>query len=272
MKPPSQSFSTGLARTLSKLGYCSRSAARKLVAEGQVEVNGKTVRDPEAPIHQGKDRITVRGTAVETPDYCYLMMNKPRGLVTTASDERGRQTVYSLVPNHHQWLSPVGRLDKASEGLLLMTNDSNWAAKISSPETHMEKTYHVQIGSIPDASILRVLISGVVDDGQLLKARRVNFLRKGEKNCWLEIVLDEGKNRQIRRMLSACGIEVMRLVRTAIGSLQLGDLPKGATRDLTVDEKRSLDRACRSEAVTEGVRRRVKGGRVKDQRVKDQRV
>ena len=248
MKPSPQLFSIGLARALSKLGYCSRSAARQLAEDGQVLVNGRVVRQPEAPVRLGKDQITVGGEPVGHAPRIYLMLNKPRGIVTTASDEKGRQTVYSLLPEYEQWLAPVGRLDKASEGLLLITNDSAWAAHIASPNTHLEKTYHVQIAAADDESLLNALRPGVTVNGDLLRARRVALLRHGQKNCWLEIVLDEGKNRQIRRMLAAFGIEVLRLVRTAIGPLPLGDLPKGASRKLTPAEKRQIDLACQGKA------------------------
>jgi 23S rRNA pseudouridine2605 synthase len=162
--------------------------------------------------------------------------------VTTANDEKGRETVYSLLPRGFRWLAPVGRLDKASEGLLLFTNDSAWAAGITDPANHLDKTYHVQIAALVDEGLLRALAEGVLQGGEMLKAKRARLLRTGAKNCWLEIVLDEGKNRQIRRMFSALAIEVLRLVRVAIGPLQLGDLPKGATRELTLDEVRDLSR------------------------------
>ncbi len=243
MNSPPKAFSTGLARALSKLGYCSRASARQLVEGGKVQVNGRVVRQPAAPVSLGKDQITVSGQAVSQAARLYLMLNKPRGIVTTAGDEKGRPTVYSLLSGYQQWLAPVGRLDKASEGLLLITNDSEWAAKVASPETHLEKTYHVQIGAIADETLLNSLRSGVVVDGDLLKIKHVSLLRQGQKNCWLEVVLDEGKNRQIRRMLAASGIEVLRLVRTAVGPLHLRDLPKGGSRELAIEEKRELD-AC----------------------------
>jgi 23S rRNA pseudouridine2605 synthase len=175
------------------------------------------------------------------------MMNKPRGLVTTASDEQGRKTVYSVLQMEMQalpWVSPVGRLDKASEGLLLLTNDSEWGARIAAPEAHLEKTYHVQIGAVADHKLTGALVAGVrTEDGDFQRAGRVRLLRAGEKNCWLEITLTQGKNRQIRRMLAALGVEVLRLVRVAIGPLQLGRLAKGSYRPLTVEEKMTLDRA-----------------------------
>lgn len=233
---------TGLARALSKLGYCSRTAAWRLIEEGRVRVNGVAWRDPERPVALGRDRIEVDRRLVREAKKIYLMMNKPRGIVTTASDEKGRETVYSLLPKDCEWLAPVGRLDKASEGLLLFTNDSEWAARITAPESHVAKTYHVQVRTEPNAALLAALAEGIRESGELLKASRARVIRQGEKNCWIEIVLDEGKNRQIRRMFAALGIEVSRLVRVAIGGLELGDLPKGAVRELTVTNRKSLVR------------------------------
>lgn len=169
------------------------------------------------------------------------MLNKPRGLVTTRSDEKGRKTIYSLLPRYSNWLAPVGRLDMASEGLLFLTNDSAWSARIASPEAHVEKTYHVQIDTLAGQELIDRLQEGVsTDDGDFLTTKQASILRLGKKNSWLEIVLDEGKNRHIRRMLSKLGIEVLRLVRVAVGTIQLGDLQKGKTRPLTDIEKQAL--------------------------------
>ena len=189
------------------------------------------------------------------------MMNKPRGIVTTASDEEGRETVYDVLrkagskeqrvgaEDSLSWVAPVGRLDKASEGLLLLTNDSEWGARIVAPETHLDKTYHVQVAAVADESFVHELVHGVrAKDGEVLRAKQARCLRAGQKNCWLEIVLDEGKNRQIRRMIEGMGVEVLLLIRVAIGPLQLGDLPKGECRPLTQDEKRMLDCAARGKA------------------------
>ena len=174
-------------------------------------------------------------------------MNKPRGLVTTASDEKGRDTVYSLLAKDGEplpWIAPVGRLDKASEGLLLLTNDSEWGARVSAPETHLEKTYHVQIAAVAEDQLIQALMRGVrTEDGDTLRAKKTRLLRSGEKNCWLEITLDEGRNRQIRRMLQALDIDILRLVRVSIGPVELGKLAKGSYRRLTAAEKQSLDRA-----------------------------
>ncbi len=173
------------------------------------------------------------------------MLNKPRGVVTTASDEKGRSTVYSVL-DVKPWVAPVGRLDKGSEGLLLLTNDSEWGGRITSPETHLDKTYHVQLGTVVDEKFIQALVRGVkTKDGDVLRAKRAHRLRAGKKNCWLELTLDEGKNRQIRRMVEAMGVDVLRLVRVAIGPLLLGDLAKGEHRVLSGDEKRSLDRCMR---------------------------
>ena len=137
----------------------------------------------------------------------------------------------------------MGRLDKASEGLLLLTNDSEWAAEITAPETHLDKTYHVQIGIRAQEELLDSLVKGVrTKTGEVLRVKSARKLRGGEKTAWIEVTLDEGKNRQIRRIFEALGIEVLRLVRVAIGNIVLGDLAKGKVRRLTPEEKTGMDR------------------------------
>jgi len=249
-----------LARTLSKLGYCSRSRATELICAGRVSLNGKVCRDPETPVLGERSQIAIDGKVIEPQNKIYLMLNKPSGIVTTASDEKGRDTVYTIlnpssaskVPRQGESLpsvAPVGRLDKASEGLLLLTNDSEWAARITAPETHLPKTYHVQVGAIAEEESIQALIRGVrAKDGEVLRAKQARRLRAGAKNCWLEINLDEGRNRQIRRMIEALGFDVLRLVRVAIGPLLLGDLGKGSHRALTAQEKKMLDRAMRNKS------------------------
>jgi 23S rRNA pseudouridine2605 synthase len=256
VKANAASRKTGLARALSKLGYCSRSRAAELIRAGRVTLNGRVIRDPETPTSGKRDQIAVDGKVAEPQAKIYLMLNKPRGVVTTASDEKGRETVYAVLnaklavgkkdapQTNPPWVAPVGRLDKASEGLLLLTNDSEWGARIAAPETHLDKIYHVQLGTVVDEEFIHALVRGVkTKDGEVLRAKQSRRLRSGQKNCWIEIVLDEGKNRQIRRMVEILGVEVTRLVRIAIGPLQLGDLAKGQHRLLTGDEKRMLDRA-----------------------------
>ena len=202
-----------------------------------MQVNGKTVRDALLRIDPDRDRITVDGERVVTERKVYLMLNKPRGLVTTRDDPEGRGTVYDCLEGLDlPFVSPVGRLDKASEGLLLMTNDTRWANGLLDPASHVAKTYHVQIAAVPDEEMLDRFRQGAVADGELLTASSIALLRSGGRTAWLEVVLDEGRNRQIRRLLGAFDIEVMRLVRVAIGGLQLGELAKGKARHLTAEE------------------------------------
>jgi 23S rRNA pseudouridine2605 synthase len=207
------------------------------------------------------DRIEVDGSPIDKTPALYLVMNKPRGVVTTASDEKGRKTVYDLLETGLPWLGPVGRLDKASEGLLLLTNDSEWATKVTDPSRHLDKKYHVQVDCVADAGLLARITRGrkVEGDsvasraakgnpGECLRAKEARLLRHGGKNSWLQITLDEGKNRQIRRLLEALGVGVLRLVRVSIGPLELGDLKKGAVRQLTPEEKKAIDRALQAVA------------------------
>jgi 23S rRNA pseudouridine2605 synthase len=227
----------GVARVMSKLGLGSRTQAAQWVRDGRVRVNGALVRDPEFPVRQGIDHVLLDDRAARPATRLVLMLNKPRGLVTTARDEQGRDTVYRCLEGSDlPWVAPVGRLDKASEGLLLFTNDPAWAARITSPTSGPDKTYHVQIDRLPQPDLLATLAQGVTVDGEHLRAKLACVLRSGDKNAWLEIVLDEGRNRQIRRLLAALDLSVLRLVRVAVGSLRLGELPKGRWRRLTEPE------------------------------------
>ena len=232
---------TGLARALSKMGHCSRSEGAALVKGGRVRLNGQIKRDPDTPVRLGVDKITVDAAPIQKTERVYLMLNKPRGLVTTRTDELGRDTVYTCLANgNFPHISPVGRLDKASEGLLLFTNDNAWANGITDPITHLDKTYHVQVGTLADETLLNLLKKGVIEDGEPLRVKQASLIRHGEKNSWVEITLDEGKNRHIRRLLETFDIEVIRLMRISIGALALGTLPKGRWRLLTREEVREL--------------------------------
>ena len=290
---------TGVARALSKCGFCSRSEGWKLVQAGQVSVNGVVRLDPEWRVVLGRDHLEVAGQPVQAEAKVYLMLHKPRGLVTTAHDEKGRGTVFNCLqeggargdstistnraalsspsPSGKQGeragekgrasraegaqaeergfhgghapkppalpvphLFPVGRLDQASEGLLLFTNDAAWADRITDPASHLDKTYHVQVGCVADEPLLARIRQGVQVEQDHLAVKRVSLLRHGERNSWLEIVLDEGKNRHIRRLLSALEVNVLRLIRIAVGPLVLGNLPKGRSRPLTPAEVGSL--------------------------------
>jgi len=226
---------------LSKLGFCSRSQGRGLVEAGRVRVNGRVRADPEWRVDPRRDRLEVDGQPLRAEARVYLMLNKPRGLVTTRADEQGRATVCDLLAGKGlPFLAPVGRLDKASEGLLLLTNDTQWAARLTDPAARVEKLYHAQVDCVADAELTRRLVAGVMVEGDFLAVKRAALLRHGVRNCWLELALDEGKNRHIRRLLAALQIEVLRLIRVAIGPLALGPLPKGEFRRLTPAEVEAM--------------------------------
>ncbi len=230
----------GLARVLSKLGLASRTVAAQWILAGRVRVDGRIICDPEFPVRQGQARIEVQDELQAGADRIVIVLNKPRGLVTTRNDEQGRDTVYACLDDPAlPWLAPVGRLDKASEGLLLFCNDPQWAARVTGPGGP-RKTYHVQVEGIPDAEALATLERGLDCKGERLAARRAVMLRHGARNCWLEIELDEGRNRQIRRLLQVAGYPVLRLVRVAIGALALGSLGKGQWRKLDAGEIAAL--------------------------------
>lgn len=231
---------------MSKRGLCSRTEAERLIAAGRVSVDGRRVDDPEQPVVGDHARILIDDVDRSDVPRRYLMLNKPRGLVTTVTDERGRDTVYRCFDEARRgsdgwgWIAPVGRLDKASEGLLLFSNHPEWAARVTDPATGPSKTYHVQVDAIPCAKQLAALVQGVDVDGERLRAAAAIILRAGGKHAWLQIVLEEGRNRQIRRLLAAFDLGVLRLVRVAIGNLALGELGKGAWRELHEDEVRAL--------------------------------
>ena len=269
----------GVARVISKRGYCSRSQAEKLVREGHVILRGKPVRDPESPAYEN-DEILVDGTPVTASEFVYFAMNKPRGIVTTASDEKGRKTVMDLFREEYAkmfpgkpmpHIAPVGRLDAASEGLLLFTNDSKWADSMlqaresrdsniilnglsaSSPtfchsgaegdrihkEQHL-KIYRVQVKGKPSATDLSQMEKGFNvaprvfgEKEEFMHAERAVLHSDGEKNCWLEITLSEGKNREIRRMLAHLGYEVLRLMRIQFDKYTLGNLKPGEIKKIS---------------------------------------
>ena len=245
-RKPTKQGAHGVARVISKRGYCSRSQAEKLVREGHVFLRGKPVRDPESPAYEN-DEILVDGVPVTASEFVYFAMNKPRGIVTTASDEKGRKTVMDLFreqfakmypgkPMPH--IAPVGRLDAASEGLLLFTNDTAWADRVLTDASHL-KIYRVQVKGKPTAAELSQMEKGFNvpprvfgESEEFMHAERVTLANEGEKNCWLEITLSEGKNREIRRMLAHLGYEVMRLIRIQFDKFTLDDLKSGEIKKL----------------------------------------
>jgi 23S rRNA pseudouridine2605 synthase len=243
MIPPPRG-TVSVARGLSKLGVCSRSEGERLIEAGRVRVNGKIVRDVSVRIVPERDVIEIDGKRVGRVERVYVALNKPRGLVTTRDDPQGRATIYECLRDASlPFVAPVGRLDKATEGLLLLTNDSRWSADVLDPRSHVDKLYHAQLRALIDDSLIARVAAGVVEahTGEMLAVKRASLLRTGSRSsAWLEITLDEGKNRQIRRLFAALGVEVLRLVRIGIGPLTLGTLAKGTWRRLTEDEVRAL--------------------------------
>jgi 23S rRNA pseudouridine2605 synthase len=256
--PPAPRGTVPLARALSKLGICSRAQAEEAIRGGRVRVNGRIVTNGTRRVVPETDAIVMDGTAATPPaSRTYVMLNKPRGVLTTRSDPQDRATVYDhLTDPALPFLGPVGRLDQASEGLLLLTNDTQWGNAITAPTSHVRKTYHVQVSRVPDGALLDALRAGITtDEGDVLRAAQVDVLRAGERHGWLVVELEEGKNRQIRRMVEACGAEVLRLVRVAIGPLALGELAKGEWRHLTPAEVEAVARAAGRASATRPRRR-----------------
>lgn len=215
-----------------------------MVEAGRVRINGRLARDPAQRITPETDRIELDGVPIVQAERVYLALNKPRGLVTTRDDPQGRATIYECLAGAPlPFVAPVGRLDKASEGLLLLTNDSRWSSRLLDPASHVDKVYHVQVRGVLDDAGLARITAGILesDTGEHLAVKRIALLRTGSRStAWYEIVLDEGKNRHIRRIFAALDVEVLRLVRIAIGPLALGTLVKGAWRMLSGDEVGAL--------------------------------
>ena len=240
---------TQLNRALSKLGLCSRGVAAAWIAAGRVRVNGEPAVSPEQWVELGVDRIEAdepgSGGVAESRPPVYLALHKPPGYVTTRSDELGRKTVYDLLPPEYAggWVFPVGRLDKDSEGLLLLTNDGAWSDRLTDPERHVAKVYRVKLDGKPRADELERFRGGIELDGSLTAPAEVEADAEGAG--WHRVVLTEGRNRQIRRMFHALAYKVKRLVRVSIGTLELGDLGAGETRVLPGEAVAALRKAAR---------------------------
>ncbi len=225
-----------LNQAIAKSGICSRRQADLLIAAGRVCLNGVVVVDFNATVDPGKDSVMVDGRRVEIKSFTYIALHKPKGVVTTTADEKGRRTVIDLLPRHLTHLRPVGRLDMYSEGLLLLTNDGRLTQRVTHPSHHLPKHYKVEVRGFVKPKDLRTLASGMVlDDGPTARAQ-VHPLRSGVASSSFEIVLTEGRSRQIRRMCALLGYRVIRLVRVAIGGLQLGQMQPGSWRPLTAAE------------------------------------
>jgi 23S rRNA pseudouridine2605 synthase len=229
-----------LHRALAKLGLCSRTEAWDRIRAGRVRVDRRLVTDPLTWVDLERQQIACDEAEPAPKEIVALALHKPRGFVTTRRDERGRRTVYDLLPAGLPWLHPAGRLDADSEGLLILTNDASLSVRLTDPEQHVAKTYHVSVRERPTAQTLDRLRRGItLSDGRTRPAP-VRILDERPREVLLEMILTEGRNRQIRRMLAACGHKVRRLVRVAIGRLELGGLAPGQSRRLTAKEVAEL--------------------------------
>jgi 23S rRNA pseudouridine2605 synthase len=229
-----------LHRALSKLGWGSRTQAWDWIRAGEVCVDGHVVTDPLTWVDLDRQTITRRGESLQTPETIVIALHKPRGVVTTRRDERGRRTVYDLLPADLPWIFPAGRLDADSEGLLILTNDSMLAARLTAPKHHVPKTYRVTLSGSPSAEALDRLRAGILLDGRSTLPLKLRVIHLRPERTTVEMELTEGRNRQIRRMWRAVGYRVRRLVRVAIGALMLGGLPAGEHRALNARERKLL--------------------------------
>jgi pseudouridine synthase len=253
-----------LERVFSKAGAGSRTDARSWIGAGRVRVNGKIVRNPDHWVDLERDRVTLDGKPLRSAEKTYIVLYKPKGYLTTYRDPEGRPTVYDLVAGAGTWLSPVGRLDLDTSGLLLMTNDTDFAERITNPDHKVTKTYQVKASTLLTEGQVEQLRHGVqLNDGPT-KPAEVTRLRDSAKYTFLEITITEGRNRQVRRMIEAVGSKVLKLVRTAIGPLRIGELPIGKWRALTAEELQALgggtDGAPSPSANTSGSARRESRG------------
>lgn len=231
-----------LQKYMADLGIASRRKSEQMIADGMVKVNGRTATIGDK-VNPKRDKVTVRGRKIAAGAKAkryYIMLNKPRGYVTTMSDEMGRKCVAELVKDIPARIYPVGRLDRDSEGLLLMTNDGEFANRVTHPSKHVYKVYRVTVRPAINEEQLVEMSSGMVIDGKKTAPAEVRVVQREEGRCVLEIILREGRNRQIRKMCEQLGLEVPRLKRIAVGQVKLGGLKSGAWRELTKDEVHRL--------------------------------
>ena len=229
-----------LERVLSKKGLGSRSDARSWIHAGKVRVNGRVIQNPDHWVDLERDRVSFDGRPLESAKKTYILLYKPKGYITSHRDPSGRPTVYDLTAGVGTWLSPVGRLDLDTSGLLLLTNDNDFAELITNPEHKVSKTYQLKASTLLTEDQLEQLRRGVELSDGLTQPAEVSRLRDGAKCTFLQMTITEGRNRQVRRMIEAIGSKVLKLVRTAIGPIHIGDLQIGKWRRLTASESRSL--------------------------------
>jgi len=233
-----------LQKVLAARGVASRRAAEEIIKAGRVRVNGQAVREMGVKVDSERDNILVDNKQLARPRMRYIILHKPSGYITTTSDERGRWTVMELVDVQER-IVPVGRLDRDTEGLLLMTNDGEVAHRVMHPRYGIQKEYHALVSPLPDREAIRALDAGIElrdERGQVERTApaKVNLLPVKHGEQWIRIVISEGRKRQVRRMLEAVGCDVHKLVRVRLGPLVLTGIPKGAWRDLTPGERREL--------------------------------
>lgn len=229
-----------LQKFLAESGVASRRKSEELIENGKVKVNGRVASIGDK-VNPKKDTVTVNGKKIiKQKDNTYIVLHKPRGFITTMSDEMDRKCVAELIKDVNVRVFPVGRLDRDSEGMLLFTNDGEFANAMTHPTKHVPKTYRVTVRPSISEDQLTALTTGVIIDDRKTAPAEVHVVTKEENRVVLEIILYEGRNRQIRKMCEEVGLEVARLKRTAIGSIKLGMLKQGAWRHLTDDEVRKL--------------------------------
>ena len=228
-----------LQKILSRAGIASRRSAERFILDGRVTLNGATVRELGTKADVGRDDVRVDGVRVRAPrETVYLLLNKPKGVVSTRHDPAGRKTVMDLVPRV-AGLFPVGRLDVTTEGLLVLTNDGDFAQRVAHPRYEVPRVYHAKVHRIPSPETLEQLRKGVRVDGERMKVDKVRIL-EGESNAWIELTLHEGKNREVKRLLEAVGHPVSKLKRVALGPLTCKGLDPGHFRPLTPREVKTL--------------------------------
>jgi len=229
-----------LERVLSKAGLGSRTVARKWIGAGRIRVNGKLIQTPDHWVDLERDQVTLDGKPVRAGRKIYLLLYKPKGYITSYQDPEGRPTVYDLIQSVSQWVVPVGRLDQDTSGLLLLTNDTHFAELVTNPEYKISKTYLVKTSTPLSDDQLEQLRKGVILKDGPTQPAMVQRVRDSGKYTFLELTIREGRNRQVRRMIEAIGSKVLKLVRTEIGGLRIGDLPIGTYRELLPSEVKLL--------------------------------